>query len=63
MRLQDWRLRILAKKDLDDDDEAEEDTAIMVDWFKFVQFAKKPSTVQIDLQTKLYVFQKLNYWV
>eukprot|EP00980_Cylindrotheca_fusiformis_P030410 scaffold24788_cov117-Cylindrotheca_fusiformis.AAC.2 len=44
MRMPDWRDR-------------EDATAIMVDWFKLVQFAKKPSMVQIDLQTKLYVFR------
>lgn len=53
MRLPDWRQRILSKEDLDDEDKEENNTAIMVDWFKFVQFAKKPSTVQIDLQSRL----------
>lgn len=40
MRMPDWRDR-------------EDDKAIFVDWFKLVQFAKKPNMVQIDLQTKL----------
>lgn len=57
MRLPDWRQRILDKENAEDDEE--KDTAIMVDWFKFVQLTKKPSTVQIDLQTKLYVQQTL----
>ena len=59
MRLPDWRQRILDKEDVQDDEE--QDTAIMIDWFKFVQLAKKPSTVQIDLQTKLYVTQTCGF--
>ncbi len=35
---------------------SEEDTPeIMVDWFRFVQLAKKPTKVQIDQRTKRYV--------
>jgi hypothetical protein len=42
VRMPDWRDR-------------DDNTAIMVDWFRLVQFSKKPNMVQIDLQTKLYV--------
>lgn len=41
----------------DHGEEADEDkTHIMVDWFRFVQLAKKPAKVQIDQHTKRYVF-------
>ncbi|CAJ1954274.1 unnamed protein product [Cylindrotheca closterium] len=60
MRLPDWRKRILDEKDAQDDEDKDKDTAIMIDWFKFVQLAKKPSTVQIDLQTKLETIKVTN---
>jgi hypothetical protein len=42
MLLPDWR-------------EQEDKAAIMIDWYRFVQLAKKPSKVQIDQHSKQYV--------
>jgi hypothetical protein len=36
-------------------DEKDDDQHIMVDWFRFVQLAKKPATVRVDQLTKRYV--------
>ncbi|CAJ1950736.1 unnamed protein product [Cylindrotheca closterium] len=58
MRLPDWRQRILGEEDVQDNEG--KDTAMMIDWLKFVQLAKKPSTVQIDLQTKLETIKVTN---
>jgi hypothetical protein len=48
MRLPDWR-------------ERNNDLAIMVDFFKLVSFKKRPSSIQIDLQSNLYVFSLIFY--
>jgi hypothetical protein len=45
----------LGRKPADGADEKDETQHIMVDWFRFVQLAKKPGNVRIDQQTKRYV--------
>lgn len=50
-----WGPLILPGVQSQNGDEEQETPNIMVDWYRFVQFAKKPGKVQIDLETKRYV--------